>query len=84
MKTGTNQPPAAQTETHGDPSFNRRRFLGGGGALIALPFLESLLPRTARAQAASTPKRLIYYYVPNGINMATFKPTASGAYGGRL
>lgn len=61
------------------PSSSRRRFLGGGAAIVALPFMESLLPRAARAQAASAPKRLIYYYVPNGINMATFKPTASGA-----
>jgi hypothetical protein len=37
----------------------RRLFLrGAGGAILALPFLESLAPRTARAQA-SGPKRLI-------------------------
>lgn len=39
--------------------FSRRLFLRGlGGAALALPFLESLAPRTARAQAAG-PKRLI-------------------------
>jgi hypothetical protein len=58
---------------------SRRAFLLGGGAtVVALPFLESMLPRAARAQTATAPRRLIYYYVPNGINMATFKPTASG------
>lgn len=62
------------------PPVSRRMFLGGGATVVALPFLESLLPRTARAQtAAAGPKRLIYYYVPNGMNMATFKPSAAGA-----
>jgi hypothetical protein len=43
------------------PSMARRRFLiGAGGAALALPFLESLAPRRAAAQAAPTPpKRLI-------------------------
>ncbi len=41
-----------------DP-LSRRLFLGGAGALIALPALESLLPRSATAQSASDPKRFI-------------------------
>jgi hypothetical protein len=56
----------------------RRAFLAGGAAIVALPFLESLELRTAQAQAAPLPRRLLYYYVPNGIHMATFKPTAAG------
>lgn len=32
---------------------------GSGGALLAIPFLESLLPSTAWGQAASTPKRFL-------------------------
>ncbi|HMJ51207.1 MAG TPA: DUF1552 domain-containing protein [Polyangiaceae bacterium] len=56
----------------------RRAFLAGGAAIVALPFLESLELRTAQAQAVPLPKRLLYYYVPNGIHMATFKPTAAG------
>ena len=56
----------------------RRAFLAGGAAIVALPFLESIELRTASAQAAPLPRRLIYYYVPNGIHMATFKPTAAG------
>lgn len=75
MTNPKNQPPRVIT-----PSLSRRRFLGGGtAAIVALPFMESLLPRAARAQAAAMPKRLVFYYVPNGINMATFKPTAAGA-----
>jgi hypothetical protein len=56
----------------------RRAFLAGGAAIVALPFLESIEMRSARAQAAPLPRRLLYYYVPNGIHMATFKPTAAG------
>ena len=57
----------------------RRAFLAGGAAIVALPFLESLELRSASAQTPPLPRRLIYYYVPNGIHMATFKPTAAGA-----
>jgi hypothetical protein len=39
---------------------SRRSFLrGAGGALLALPFLPSLLSKAAEAQAAAVPKRLI-------------------------
>jgi hypothetical protein len=56
----------------------RRAFLGGAATVVALPFLESLVPRAARAQGAAFPKRLIYYFVPNGINMATWRPSSTG------
>src|SRR5688572_20610861 len=40
--------------------FPRRVFLrGAGGAALALPLLESLLPRAAEAQVAAAPKRFI-------------------------
>ena len=40
--------------------LSRRFFLrGAAGTVLALPFLESLLPRELRAQNASAPKRLI-------------------------
>jgi hypothetical protein len=57
----------------------RRAFLAGGATIVALPFLESIELRSAHAQAVPPPRRLLYYYVPNGIHMATFKPTATGA-----
>jgi len=41
-----------------DP-VSRRLFLGGGGTLLALPFLESLSPRDAVAQAGGGPKRFV-------------------------
>jgi hypothetical protein len=41
---------------------SRRLFLqGAGGAVLALPFLESLLPKAARAAAPSAPKRFIVF-----------------------
>jgi Protein of unknown function (DUF1552) len=40
--------------------FDRRNFLlGTGGAWLAIPLLESLLPRSASAQTMVAPKRLI-------------------------
>ncbi len=64
--------------------FGRRAFLGGAGALVALPILESLLPRdlrTRRAQAAAPgeARRLFFFYVPNGIHMPAWRPATEGA-----
>jgi hypothetical protein len=48
--------------------FERRQFLrGAGGAWLMLPFLPSLLPRSARAQAAARPpKKFIYVGTEHG------------------
>ncbi len=59
------------------PTSNRRRFLGGSAVALGLPFLESLIPRAARAQV-QTPKRLIFYWIPNGLNMAKYRPATTG------
>ncbi|HEY2899398.1 MAG TPA: DUF1552 domain-containing protein, partial [Polyangia bacterium] len=56
----------------------RRAFLGGAGTVVALPLLESLLPRRARAAAATPPRRVLYYYVPCGINMVGWRPADTG------
>jgi hypothetical protein len=61
------------------PRTTRRLFLGGGAVAVGLPFLESALSRTARAAAVAPPVRLVYIFVPNGLDMATFRPTATGA-----
>lgn len=59
--------------------FRRRAFLRGAGTVVSLPILDSLIPRESRALAATDlPKRLITYYVPNGHNMATYRPTGQG------
>jgi hypothetical protein len=46
--------------------FNRRNVLRGAGVCLALPWLESLAPRGASAQAASTPKRYVPIFFPCG------------------
>lgn len=43
----------------------RRNVLRGAGLCLALPFMESLVPRGAKAQTQSA-KRLITLYFPNG------------------
>jgi len=46
----------------------RRLFLKGiAGASLAAPFLSSLMPRAARAQAAPSPRRLVIFYTNNGV-----------------
>ena len=58
---------------------SRRAFLGSASAVIALPWLESALPRgIARAQAA-IPTRFLGYYVPCGIVMKDWTPGTEGA-----
>lgn len=58
--------------------LSRRAFLGGSGALIALPLFPSLLTRGAKA-APPPPKRLLFYFVPNGIHMPAWTPKTAGA-----
>ncbi len=58
--------------------LSRRAFLGGAGAMLALPFLESLIPPRAMAQAMGKPRRFLTFYVPNGIHMAGWTPAAEG------
>ena len=58
--------------------FSRRLFLrGAAGTLLALPFLESLAPQRAAADGTS-PKRLLWWYTPNGHNMADWIPATTG------
>jgi hypothetical protein len=58
--------------------LSRRTFLRGAGALVALPFLDAMVPARARAQAAATARRLLCWYVPNGIHMAAWTPAQTG------
>lgn len=52
-------------------SLDRRTFLRGAGASVALPFLTAMVPSlTALAQtAAARPRRVGFVYVPNGMVM---------------
>ena len=60
--------------------LHRRTFLKGMGAAIALPMLDAMTPAFAMtARAGKTPLRLAFTYVPNGITMAEWTPTAVGS-----
>jgi hypothetical protein len=54
----------------------RRTFLRGAGTLMALPFLESLVPRSARAATATSaaPVRMAWVYIPQGAYMPYWMP----------
>src|SRR5690348_9249203 len=58
----------------------RRTMLRGLGAAIALPFLDSMTPAFSAIAHAATPRirRLGVVYVPNGMNMSQWMPSAEG------
>src|SRR5262245_61986068 len=57
--------------------WSRRQMLKGAGVAVSLPWLETLAPRTARAQAAAAKRRLITMYFSNG-TAGFWKPTGTG------
>jgi hypothetical protein len=59
-----------------DLHVSRRTVLRGLGAVVALPWLETLQPRTAFGAPAPAvaPRRMAFVYVPNGVNMADWRP----------
>ena len=59
-------------------SLSRRTLLRGMGASLALPFMEAMLPRVAKASTGATPKRLSVVYSPNGMAMTAFTPSITG------
>ena len=58
-------------------SLERRTFLRGLGAAVALPFLDAMVP--AFAATPKPARRLGVVYVPNGMNMTEWRPSAFGA-----
>ena len=58
--------------------LNRRQFLRGGSAVLALPFLEALAPRIARGAAALPPKRMVCIMTNTGMIAENFFPAATG------
>ncbi len=64
--------------------LSRRTLLRGMGTALALPWLDAMGPFRAWAEtstpgAKTVPNRMAFLYVPNGINMAEWKPSAEGA-----
>src|ERR1043165_4106296 len=63
-----------------DKPISRRTFVRGVGTAMALPLLEAMLPLTALAQSANRlrPNRMAFIFIPNGVNMAHWKPEKEG------
>lgn len=64
--------------------LSRRSALRGLGTVIALPWLEAMGPMTSWARGATpsgqaAPNRMAFLYVPNGKNMADWRPAQEGA-----
>ncbi len=72
--------------------FNRRRFLRGVSACVALPMFESLMPSVLRgaeiapaetaaqiAVGAKAPVRMAFVYFPNGAHQENWWPKGEGA-----
>lgn len=59
---------------------NRRLFLRGTGAAIALPYLDAMAPAFAapRKLAVDAPTRLAFVYVPNGVIQEAWTPASDG------
>ncbi|MFN0076844.1 MAG: DUF1552 domain-containing protein [Prosthecobacter sp.] len=58
--------------------ISRRHFLRGVGATVALPLLDCMIPARARAAVATKPRRSVFIYIPNGVNVLTWQITKAG------
>ncbi len=62
--------------------LQRRTFLRGLGTAMALPFMESALPRSLWAAGAAptkAPLRMAFLFIPNGAHMPAWTPATEGA-----
>ncbi len=69
------------TESLSRGRLGRRTFLRGAGTALALPWLDAMLPRTARAAraAAKPPVRMAFLFSPNGVIPSAWTPAEIGA-----
>ena len=54
--------------------LNRRTFLRGAGAVMALPLLEAMTPRRVLAAGPTGPRRAMFVFTPNGVNKDKWYP----------
>lgn len=59
-------------------SLSRRHFLRASGILLALPFLDAMLPRTWAAANAPQPRRMVCVCTALGMHAEHFFPTGNG------
>jgi hypothetical protein len=60
-------------------NLTRRNILRGTGVALALPWLETLAPKSSHAQAGGAVKRYFSVYFPNGTTDDWWLPSGSGA-----
>lgn len=59
--------------------LSRRTFLRGMGVSLALPMLDAMVPAFAQSARAAAPQpRMVFLYVPNGVNIAKWMPGGAG------
>ena len=60
---------------------SRRDVLRGMGAVVALPVLEAMLPRSlyAASEEREAPRRMAFLMVPNGAHMSDWTPAGMGS-----
>ena len=58
--------------------LNRRHFLRGAVAAVALPLLNCMTPLRA-VDTVAKPRRSVFVYIPNGVNVLTWQITKPGA-----
>ncbi|MEZ6037676.1 MAG: DUF1552 domain-containing protein [Planctomycetota bacterium] len=57
-------------------ALDRRTFLRGGAACVALPWLDAMLP--ALTPLPARPKRAVFVFSPNGMHMQRWRPVGDG------
>ena len=60
------------------PNLDRRHFLRGAGAAVALPLLDAMTPLRAAPTAPEKPRRSVFVYIPNGVNGMAWQVTKPG------
>ena len=58
--------------------ISRRTVLRGVGTAIALPWLESIMPRLSQAAEGGLPRRMAFFSVPDGMHMPDWTPKKEG------
>ena len=62
--------------------LSRRGLLRGLGTVVALPVLDAMFPAlgsAAKSAKRMAPNRMVFVYVPNGIDMRNWRPETVGA-----
>lgn len=62
-----------------DAPVSRRAVLRGVGAIVALPWLETLAPLAQAGVPATPPRRMAFVYVPNGVILPDWTPKSEGS-----